>query len=342
MAIDHKLHPHILDAILEHAAVQLLLAFRATCRSLSDRADSLLFGHLVLTGTTELELSSPRGRLPLRWIETFESTDSADALNRSIKLLAHAHILDCHTKLDIADVAPTLASALAHVEIVRRFEPTATALPAPQVIDFAYLTPGEGHHAHADSSISSACDCASTFTFDVPKGTATSITHVLYDPRRVPIHSFLQLGHCPDSTHSVIVYNRRSSEASGASSPTPMPAPDACGSDEPQRLGMLGHLVEELGLRIGHAITVSGSKSGKHTLVGIDEIDNALLSLPHDTPDTDVQAAIVDAVQEECSIYFPQEVARHVPSALAFASRADLAAELGHEALMVVTPSPPL
>jgi len=296
-----------------------------------DRADALLFKHIVVRGTSRPVVAAPHGRLPgVDW--DGQAVTPADRKLMCTRL-AHARILDCHTKLDIAAVDAPLAAALCNIQVVRRFEPTAPALPARKLVDFAFLTPSEGRHAHADSSISSPCDCPSTFTFDIPEGTSTSVTNVLYDPLRVPIHSFLQLGQCPDTTHSVIIYTARpepSCTASGKSSPAP-----SCGSDELPRLGMLYHLVEELALRIGNAITATGTSGGKHTLVGIDEMDHSLLAMPDSASAAEIHAAIVHAVQEECSIFFPQSVAQHVPSALSFVSRADYAAQQGWAAFVL-------
>jgi hypothetical protein len=310
----------IFDRIVRFAERKALLAVRATCTTLRDRADADLFKHIIVTGATRPILHAPHGRLPLNW-------EHASTAERTLwsRRLAHARILDCHTKLDIAQVDPDLASALSHVEVVRRFEPTAPALPARKLVDFAFLTPSEGLHAHADSSISSPCLCASTFTFDIPEGTCTSVTNVFYDPVRVPIHSFLQLGHGPDTAHSVIIYTARAERSSGKSSPTP-----SCGKDEIPPLGMLCHLVEELALRIGNSITAGSS--GHHTLVGIDEIDHSLLAMAPAASDDDIRQAIISAIQEECSVFFPQVVAQLVPAAISFVSRDDYATQLGWDA----------
>jgi hypothetical protein len=230
-----------------------------------------------------------------------------------INHLATVRVLDYHSRVDLATVDAEMAEALTGLQVVRRFEPTAPVLPAPKIIDFAFLTPHQGSHAHADSSISrSPCECPSAFTFDVPAGAKTSVTNVFYSPRRVPMHSFLQLGYCPDNSHAVIKYIPRPDRTGCA------PTPSCVGCKLP-KLGMLHHLIEELAFRV---------PSVTHTLVGMDEIDRALLGLPPNTTNEEMQQHLVAAVQEECSILFPQEVAMRVPDTITFLTLAEYQAQM--------------
>lgn len=70
--IDHTAYPYIMDMVISECSTLALLRFRATCRRLRDRADSILLKHAVLTlddtaRPPKIRLSTPEGeRLPLR------------------------------------------------------------------------------------------------------------------------------------------------------------------------------------------------------------------------------------------------------------------------------------
>lgn len=59
---DSTAYPHILDGVVDHASPEVLIALRATCRSVRQRADLVLSRHIVLrdsklvpfTGTTKV------------------------------------------------------------------------------------------------------------------------------------------------------------------------------------------------------------------------------------------------------------------------------------------------
>lgn len=63
--IDHEAYPHLFDAILAQAPLGALIPLRATCRSIRDRIDELLFAHVELhsfptpTGPRVLVMTPP-------------------------------------------------------------------------------------------------------------------------------------------------------------------------------------------------------------------------------------------------------------------------------------------
>ena len=72
--IDHEAFPHIIDRIIDFAPRASLLALRGVSRAILDRADEILFRHVVLSPADpdadhpEVVITAPHGRLPgLRW-----------------------------------------------------------------------------------------------------------------------------------------------------------------------------------------------------------------------------------------------------------------------------------
>lgn len=313
--IDHQRFPHIIDAIIDVAEPAALFKLRATSKVCLERVDKHLFNHIVVTGSTRCMLATPFGPLPgIPW-EDEKATKTERDLWR--KRLSYTRVFDCHTTLDIAITDRDLASAVSNLQIIRRFGPSTKGLPAPTVVDFAFLTPQEGSHSHADRSISRPCECPSAFTEDVPEGTRTSVVNVFYDPDRPPLHSFLQLGHCSPNTKSVIIYTARPDPQSGKSISASSPS---CLPDTMPPLYMLFHLIEELAIR---------DDLNQHALVGIDDIQRESLRLPPHIADEDVHRLILDQIQAEASTYLPQSVVKGIPDRISFMSRQAYAIQVG-------------
>jgi len=96
--LDHRCFPHLTDAVLASADRHALLALRATCRSMRDKADARLLHHIAALPTGEL-VHGDGGRLPAFYpgivVRRLESGDPrAELTARQKKLLAHTRVLD--------------------------------------------------------------------------------------------------------------------------------------------------------------------------------------------------------------------------------------------------------
>ncbi|WOO80141.1 uncharacterized protein LOC62_03G003653 [Vanrija pseudolonga] len=114
--IDVGSYPHLLDLILAYAPTDTLLGWRATCRAVREKADALLFRHIILgvtqEGYTPLSLSGHRLPLP-----PGSDTDTP---------LAHTTTIDAGTDAVLRtqlepdpSVLPTLSHTLPNLRTVR-------------------------------------------------------------------------------------------------------------------------------------------------------------------------------------------------------------------------------
>jgi hypothetical protein len=183
MSLDSSSYPHILDAVLDYAPKQALIALRGVSHTIRDRADAILCRHILFTSYAPNEIFGKGGGVPGLW-PACEWKEEGEA-----RVLSHARVADIVGPFGAPDArAAQLASALAGLEAVRlRHHPAGPLsmmcpLRAPLLVTFTTF-----------SEVGSWDYPAVAEVGPIPDGVERFVLNLRYDPGR----SWMPQAHVP-------------------------------------------------------------------------------------------------------------------------------------------------